>query len=173
MAFKENILLYQSVLTPLDIWALFHSQHLHFHEWKVLTVDSNFRFIQGPIHNNPAFVQMMAWWLTGDKPLPEPILTQVTSAMMHWGFTLFSTWSFIQLWPNDACMSDNWVIIDTYNGFQFLQCDNLNKCWLVVNRTHRSNRFWKLVWKVFIEDNTFEMSAAKQWPDNQSTSRYT
>ena len=27
---------------------------------------------KGPIDNNPALVQIMAWRLTGDKPLHEP-----------------------------------------------------------------------------------------------------
>ena len=29
-----------------------------------------------PIDNEPAMVQVMAWCRTGDKPLPEPMLTQ-------------------------------------------------------------------------------------------------
>ena len=32
----------------------------------------------GPIDYKPALVQVMAWLQTGDKPLPEPILTQFT-----------------------------------------------------------------------------------------------
>ena len=35
------------------------------------------------ISNKPAFVQVMAWHLTGDKPLPEPMLTQFTDAYMR------------------------------------------------------------------------------------------
>ena len=38
---------------------------------------------RGPIDNNPALVQVMAWGLTGDKPLPEPMLTQFTDAYMR------------------------------------------------------------------------------------------
>ena len=34
------------------------------------------------IDNKPALVQVMAWRRTGDKPLPEPILTQITDAYM-------------------------------------------------------------------------------------------
>ena len=34
----------------------------------------------GPIDNEPAFVQAMAWRRTGDKPLLEPMLTQFTDA---------------------------------------------------------------------------------------------
>ena len=35
-----------------------------------------------PIFNKPALVQVMAWCGTGDKPLPEPMLTQFTDAYM-------------------------------------------------------------------------------------------
>ena len=36
-----------------------------------------------PIDNKPALVQVMAWRRTGDKPLPEPMLTQFTDAYMR------------------------------------------------------------------------------------------
>ena len=36
------------------------------------------------IANKAALVQVMAWHLTGDKPLPEPMMTQFTDAnMLH------------------------------------------------------------------------------------------
>ena len=38
---------------------------------------------RGPIDNRPALVQVMAWHQTGDKPLPEPTLTQFTDAYMQ------------------------------------------------------------------------------------------
>ena len=37
----------------------------------------------GPIDNKAALVQVMAWRRTGDKPLPEPMLTQFTDAYMR------------------------------------------------------------------------------------------
>ena len=41
---------------------------------------------KGQIDSKSALVQVMAWRWTGDKPLPEPILTQLTDAYMwHWG----------------------------------------------------------------------------------------
>ena len=36
-----------------------------------------------PINNKPALVQVMAWHRTGDKPLPEPMLTQFTNEYMR------------------------------------------------------------------------------------------
>ena len=38
---------------------------------------------KGPIDNESALVQVMAWRRTGDKPLPEPTLTQFTDAYMR------------------------------------------------------------------------------------------
>ena len=36
-----------------------------------------------PVDNKPALVQVMAWRRTGDKPLPEPMITQFTDAYMR------------------------------------------------------------------------------------------
>ena len=36
-----------------------------------------------PIDNKPALVQVMAWRRTGDKPLPEPMMTQFSDAYMR------------------------------------------------------------------------------------------
>ena len=36
-----------------------------------------------PIDNKSAFVQVMAWHRTGDKPLPEQMMTQFTDAYMR------------------------------------------------------------------------------------------
>ena len=35
---------------------------------------------RSPIHNKPALVKVMTWRQTGDKPLPEPMLTQFPDA---------------------------------------------------------------------------------------------
>ena len=40
-------------------------------------------FLKGPIGNKSELVQVMAWCQTGDKPLPEPMLTQFTDAYMR------------------------------------------------------------------------------------------
>ena len=41
-----------------------------------------FFFLKGPIDSKSAWVQVMAWRQTGDKPLPEPMMTQLTDAYM-------------------------------------------------------------------------------------------
>ena len=38
---------------------------------------------KGPIDNNPALVQIMAWRWLGDKPLSDPMLTRFTDAYMR------------------------------------------------------------------------------------------
>ena len=38
---------------------------------------------RSPIDNKPALVQVMAWHLTGNKPLSEPVVTQFTDAYMR------------------------------------------------------------------------------------------
>ena len=38
---------------------------------------------KGPINNIPAWVQVMAWRLSGDKPLSEPMMTWFIDAYMR------------------------------------------------------------------------------------------
>ena len=38
---------------------------------------------KGPTDNKAALFQEMAWCRTGDKPFPEPVLTQFTDAYMR------------------------------------------------------------------------------------------
>ena len=38
---------------------------------------------RSPIDSKPALVQVMAWHRTGDKPLSEPMMTQVTDTYMR------------------------------------------------------------------------------------------
>ena len=38
---------------------------------------------RSPIDNKAALVQVMAWRRTGDKPLPEPMMTQFIDAYMR------------------------------------------------------------------------------------------
>ena len=48
-----------------------------------ISIRISLKFVpKGPIDNNAALVQVVAWRRTGDKPFPEPILTQFTDAYM-------------------------------------------------------------------------------------------
>ena len=52
-----------------------------------IRIQLSLKFIPGsPVDNKQALVQEKAWCQTGDKPLPESMLTQFTDAYMrHWG----------------------------------------------------------------------------------------
>ena len=51
-----------------------------------------------PIDNNPVLVQVVAWCRTGNKLLPEPMLTQFTDIYM-WHSGEMSEWFFLgQFW---------------------------------------------------------------------------
>ena len=48
-----------------------------------ISIQISLKFVpKGPIENKSALVQVMAWHPTGDKPLPEAIMTQFTGAYM-------------------------------------------------------------------------------------------
>ena len=49
-----------------------------------IPIQISLKFVpRGPIDNKLALVQEMAWRRTGDKPLPEPMITQFTDAYMR------------------------------------------------------------------------------------------
>ena len=49
-----------------------------------ILIQNSLKFVpKSPIDNRPALVQVMAWRRRGDKPLPEPMLTQFTDAYMQ------------------------------------------------------------------------------------------
>ena len=49
-----------------------------------IPIRNSLKFVsRSPIDNKPALVKVMAWRRTGDKPLPEPMLTQFTDAYMR------------------------------------------------------------------------------------------
>ena len=49
---------------------------MHFSKKNCISIRISLKFVpQGPIDNNPAMVQIMAWHRIGHKPLSEPILT--------------------------------------------------------------------------------------------------
>ena len=49
-----------------------------------ISIQISLKFVpKGPIDDKSAFVQVMAWRRTGNKPLPEPMLTQFTNVYMR------------------------------------------------------------------------------------------
>ena len=45
---------------------------VYFLEWKCMNFEQD--FIEGPISNIPALVEIMAWHHPGDKPLSKPLM---------------------------------------------------------------------------------------------------
>ena len=46
-----------------------------------IPIQISLKFVhKSPTDNKPVLVQVMAWRRTGDKPLPEPMMTQFTDA---------------------------------------------------------------------------------------------
>ena len=63
---------------------------------------------RSPIDNESALVQVMAWRRTGDKPLPEPMMTQLTDAYM---------WHSRGRWVNANCLS---ILCDIYELYTYM-----------------------------------------------------
>ena len=64
--------------TDVIFWRIFLNENAR--NW----IQISLKFVlNGPIDNKPALVQVIAWCRTGDKLLPEPILTQLTVAYMR------------------------------------------------------------------------------------------
>ena len=73
---------------PLDIMAAISqmrsSNAFSLNENVRISIKISLKFVsKRPIDNKSALVQVMAWRRTGEKPLPEPMLTQVTHAYMQ------------------------------------------------------------------------------------------
>ena len=57
---------------------------IFFNENVRISIRISLKFVpNGPIDNKSALVWVMAWRRTGDKPLPEPMLTQFINAYMR------------------------------------------------------------------------------------------
>ena len=73
---------------PLDLMAviladnIFSSIFLNENDWIIIQISLKC-VPRSPIDNKPALVQVMAWRRIGDKPLPEPMLIQLTDAHMR------------------------------------------------------------------------------------------
>ena len=58
-------------------------KHIFLNENAKISIQISLKFVpKSPIDNKSALVQVMAWSLTGDKSLSEPMLTQFTVAYM-------------------------------------------------------------------------------------------
>ena len=49
-----------------------------------ITIQISLKYVpRSPIDNKPALVQVMAWCQIGDKPLPEPMMNQISDTYMR------------------------------------------------------------------------------------------
>ena len=81
----ELIHLHSIYITSMNIeFHLWYENYRHFQiylQWKCLNFNYNFTEVY-----KSALVQLVAWHRTGEKPLPESMLTQFTDAYIrHWG----------------------------------------------------------------------------------------
>ena len=59
-------------------------KYIFLNEKFCILIKISLKFVpKGPIDNNPALVQVMAWHRIGDKPLSEQMLTRFTDAYMQ------------------------------------------------------------------------------------------
>ena len=60
------------------------------------------------INNTPALFQAMAWHRTGDKPLPEPVLTQFTDVYICGTKGRWDKWSHYNSLTNVSSLRNTW-----------------------------------------------------------------
>ena len=67
-----------------------HCNEMHFTQRKCMYVKVNFTELvpNGSVDNNSALVQVTAWHQIGDKPLPEPMITQCTNTIWLYQVTM-------------------------------------------------------------------------------------
>ena len=58
--------------------------YIFFNENDRISIQISLKFVpRSPVDNKPALIHIMAWRRTGDKPLHEPMMTQLTEAYMR------------------------------------------------------------------------------------------
>ena len=69
---------------PLDKMAAVFFKCIFMNEKICISIQISLKFVpNGLLDSKMVLVQVMAWRRTGDKPLPEPILTQFPDAYMR------------------------------------------------------------------------------------------
>ena len=66
------------------LWYENYRRHFQINESVWIPIPISLKFVpKGPIDYNSALVQVVAWHRTGEKPLPESMLTQFTDAYIQ------------------------------------------------------------------------------------------
>ena len=59
-------------------------KHVFLNENIIISIQISLKFVPySPVDNKSALVQVMAWCQTGNKPLPEAMMTQFTDVYMR------------------------------------------------------------------------------------------
>ena len=79
---KDNVTI--SLVKMAAISQMIFSNVFLWNEKFCIFIKISLKFVsKGPIENNPASIQIMAWCLIGNKPLSEPMLTWFTDAYIQ------------------------------------------------------------------------------------------
>ena len=84
---------------------------------------------RSPIDNKSALVQVMAWRRTGDKPLPEPMMTPA----VHWRIYAALGGDELRLTEHFALVNSSLLIL-LLGCYLFGTWRYLKQCWLIHNR---------------------------------------
>ena len=70
--------------SPLNKMATILADNIFLNENDGILIQTSLKCIlRSPIYNNTALVQVMAWRQKGYKPLPEPLMTEITDIYMQ------------------------------------------------------------------------------------------
>ena len=107
---------------------------IFFNEYCCILIKFSLKYVRkGPIDNNPALVQIMAWCRSGHKPLSEPmmviLLMHICVTRPQWvnqkNSKKKSKWSKINSWekcPSHFRFNKNLILKQATNGQSIIRC---------------------------------------------------
>ena len=114
--------IWQTTFSSAFSWMKMFEFELKFH-WGL--------FLRDPINNIPALVQIMAWYLRGDKPLSEPmmgsLLMHICVPLPQW---VNSLWHSSAIWQHRSGST----LVQIMAWCLMAPGHYLNQCWLLINR---------------------------------------
>ena len=152
-------------------------KRIFFNENFWILIKISLKFVpKGPINNIPAFVQIMAWRRSGDKPLSERMManlpTHICVTRPQWVKPMLTycqldnweqTWNFCSLWPCDAIWHLE-ILVTNGSGNGLLPDDTkpLNDPMLTYCQfdfqifwhiRHKRAKHWRLCWLLMGNDS--------------------
>ena len=129
-----------------------------------ISIKISLKFVpKGPINNNPALVQIMAWCRSGDKPLSEPIMVSLmthfcvtrpqwvnTLRSRQYGRLLQTTFSYGFSWMRiyKFLLKLHWYLLPSVQLTMFYHWFS---SWLgaVQATSHHLNQWWLVYWRIY------------------------